>query len=942
MKKITIFLLFIIVALKLQGQSTTDLYQNEIDTKLQNIDKTPITSNILLDRVISISSIVDFNQQNRQDTTHYQHFKQVWYELYNASYTKNFVTMEEVKDKLYNKNYTRNTIPIGIINTEFHYGDAGTQNNPNINFNSSTETFSNIAGKTPFKKLQTTIISPLVEEIVGPTVMFKTDTFFKLYKNGKAIKTLVLNTNGNSYNLINNYNFTNANHTTTYSTSGIKNLKFIATFSDNTTKTSYGKLYVYLPSTALGKSNSTPLIDIFADSDLYFQGYDETKSYQGKNEYRIYYNDNSSTLDKPIIIVDGFDPGDTRKIEKTDDGHDENSPSIVQLMSYDHDNNPITKNKDLIEELNDDGYDVIVVNHPSYPVFKGSITTRTKIDGGSDYVERNAYVLISLIRKLKLQQQGTEEMVIIGPSMGGLITRYALAYMEQQLALTNDNAKWNHNTRLWVSFDSPHQGANVPIGIQHWLHFHSFNSAAKENLEDKINSPAAKQMLVHHHLSGSETPQGAPNFRNVFQNKLNQLGMPNNLRKIALNNGSIMGSKVGVSGQEILNTHIEPGIISQLAISYFTAGLFQFNGIYSNIYFAPHANTTGKVFDGRVSVRTLFWNWNLYRERDYSSPGILGSYDSAPGSYTDTQNILYNESKISNDFVKLFVRVNRDLLFKEHSFIPTKSALAYTGSNVLDEVIGTKNRFCTGETPFDSYFAPEDNEEHIFLTTENVDWLKKELDNNKQQPTVYKNFDSSSISGDLAVCDNKTNTYTLDIPNSCSGFNVTWSSSNNIDILYSTNNSVTVRPINGTNDITGHISAYIQEKNLTLDKFVWVGIPSPNFLSISKIGSYEFYANQWTKLKVVHPVPPLELMSNDPTYGLSYQWSVPNSQIRTFADTSTIDVNPFNTGQLNVGVKMQNQCGCTEYKYQLFNVQRPTGSGSGSGGGAVLTPIGKN
>jgi hypothetical protein len=276
MKKITFFLLFIIVALKLQAQATIALYQNEVDTKLQNIDKTPITSNILLDRVISISSITDFNQQSRQDTTHFQHFKQVWYELYNASYTKNFVTLEEVKDELYNKNYARNTIPIGIINTEFHYGDAGTQNNPNINFNTSTETFSNIAGKTPFKKLQTTIISPLVTRVAGNTIQFKTDHLFRLYKLGKQIKTLQLVTNGNIFNLISNYNFNTSTFSTTYSSSGIKTLRFNITYADNTTKTTYANVYVNMIATTLAKNstNTSELLPIEADDDLAFKGYE--------------------------------------------------------------------------------------------------------------------------------------------------------------------------------------------------------------------------------------------------------------------------------------------------------------------------------------------------------------------------------------------------------------------------------------------------------------------------------------------------------------------------------------------------------------------------------------------------------------------------------------------------------------------------------------------
>ena len=93
-------------------------------------------------------------------------------------------------------------------------------------------------------------------------------------------------------------------------------------------------------------------------------------------------------------------------------------------------------------------------------------------------------------------------------------------------------------------------------------------------------------------------------------------------------------------------------------------------------------------------------------------------------------------------------------------------------------------------------------------------------------------------------------------------------------------------------------------------------------------------------MKVVHPIPASEFMAEDPGYGLSYQWLVPNSQVRTFTYTSTLDVNPNCSGHLNLGVKMQNPCGCTEYQYQLFDVQRP--EGAGSNGGGILTPVGQN
>ena len=68
-------------------------------------------------------------------------------------------------------------------------------------------------------------------------------------------------------------------------------------------------------------------------------------------------------------------------------------------------------------------------------------------------------LLVELIKSINDQKVGDYENVVIGPSMGGLISRYALNYME--------SIGVDHETRLYVSFDTPHAGANVPIGFQH-------------------------------------------------------------------------------------------------------------------------------------------------------------------------------------------------------------------------------------------------------------------------------------------------------------------------------------------------------------------------------------------------------------------------------------------------------------------------------------------
>jgi len=107
---------------------------------------------------------------------------------------------------------------------------------------------------------------------------------------------------------------------------------------------------------------------------------------------------------------------------------------------------------DFANELLDRGYDVIYLNYE----YMGN------------YIENNAAVLRELlvdVNEAKLQnaaQYGIaiEQNIVLGYSMGGGIARYELARME------TENVP--HDTRLYISMDTPHKGANVPLGIQHF------------------------------------------------------------------------------------------------------------------------------------------------------------------------------------------------------------------------------------------------------------------------------------------------------------------------------------------------------------------------------------------------------------------------------------------------------------------------------------------
>jgi hypothetical protein len=77
------------------------------------------------------------------------------------------------------------------------------------------------------------------------------------------------------------------------------------------------------------------------------------------------------------------------------------------------------------------------------------------------YVQANAYMLQAVIAWVNTQKTAagsTSKNVVLGISMGGLVARYALADMEDRNV--------QHDTKLMITHDTPHQGANIPPSFQ--------------------------------------------------------------------------------------------------------------------------------------------------------------------------------------------------------------------------------------------------------------------------------------------------------------------------------------------------------------------------------------------------------------------------------------------------------------------------------------------
>ena len=117
---------------------------------------------------------------------------------------------------------------------------------------------------------------------------------------------------------------------------------------------------------------------------------------------------------------------------------------------------------------------------------------------GSDKIENNARLLEDLIAAVNLDKVlagSTETNVVIGYSMGGLVARYCLSDMYRRGMVSQ--------TPLLITHDSPHQGANIPLGIQYafqqihtslgWTNCFPHLDQAKAIFD----APATRQMLIY-------------------------------------------------------------------------------------------------------------------------------------------------------------------------------------------------------------------------------------------------------------------------------------------------------------------------------------------------------------------------------------------------------------------------------------------------------------
>ncbi|MEV0316952.1 esterase/lipase family protein [Streptomyces sp. NPDC050658] len=359
----------------------------------------------------------------------------------------------------------------------------------------------------------------------------------------------------------------------------------------------------------------------------------------------VYLADPEQGLRRPVILADGFNTGPTDPDFLWEGLERGEFPFISQLRARDR--------------------DVVILG----------------FEERSASILDNAAVARAAILEALARRNGSHPLTVGGFSMGGLVTRYALAKMEHE--------EEDHGTGLYFSYDSPHRGAWVPIALQAFAHYiRPLNAAFSE----QMNSPAARQLLWQHIAEWKDSPE-TDKERSEFLAELARVGgWPRRPRKIGVANGVRTGEGNG----------IDPGVRAFHGKGLAITG--------THLYSQPAGEDQ---LVAQLRVVTL-------RRPQILTTG-LPEIDGAPGGTLEGFGILADEL----NKIPAFIGLGSEADEREHCFVPTVSAIALRDVDTHDRLY---EPFAdTEQSELDAYRCASQNEGHTLVTEELCTWILDQL-----------------------------------------------------------------------------------------------------------------------------------------------------------------------------------------------------------------------
>ena len=493
--------------------------------------------------------------------------------------------------------------------------------------------------------------------------------------------------------------------------------------------------------------------------------------YNGKEilaQYSSYYIPGNSTLTRPFIVAEGLDPW------------------------------MLGRSADSVSNLG------VHLGHVTHSEFNQSYWAQSALCSYYDLIyvdwddslvdiKANAELLRRIILKVnqeKISSGSAENNIVMGQSMGGLVARYALRKMEL------DGEK--HETATYISHDSPHWGANVPLGamffIQQALSYaHGYEglislvdmftnnllSDAENTLCDVIHGESVKQMLVNYVNKEGRLDNDT---HNEWLQELARIGFPQKTENVAIVNGAHFDKDLYLGLESCLfhfDGYVQTKLYTDILKGIFGTGvallmwiaedeahaaaLLGFSPSRVNILAEINPLSTRKmgspisVLDVNYTKRFLWLfpkNYTIFSsEVDMPSVGLY--YDDFPGSLYSFSQFGGPVAPINEQgcFSNNLIEYSYDLrMGSKMMFIPTASALAIKANGKLTSADYYRDYYNdrplpVEDTPFDAYILAYDAQEHITISDSIASKLSVQLQTYIEGPDTLSSTANYTLAG---------------------------------------------------------------------------------------------------------------------------------------------------------------------------------------------------
>lgn len=631
----------------------------------------------------------------------------------------------------------------------------------------------------------------------------------------------------------------------------------------------------------------------------------------------------NGTLRKPFIVVEGFDPWELNEI--TGSTTDEQNIELGSITYKDFADSIYYNSKDEITpDALRNGYDLVYIDWYN----------------STEDIRANAELLIEIIREInrrKAEAGSSEKNVLMGQSMGGLIARYALKTME--------NEGESHEVSTYISHDSPHLGANVPVGAFYFVNqlfslsngyseavslLYNDLSGIEETIYNIMNSTAARQMMCNYLSPFSGSIDNS--VHQSWTDALEQLGFPEgddgeSIQNLSIVNGrayDITSSLVDSKYLFYLDGYLKSSVFTDLMASVLSSGLgfaiwpvlfileleelipgsflpgtSRFD-IHTEVWPALSGRIGQKISVLRVKyTKKFFWispkEYMLFSST-LNSPALSMYYDELPGSTFSIMDMSFSDSGIlgSYDFPLQFA--------DRFTFIPTASALAMNGNLTKSDY--TRDYYLNPpepqtETPFDAYYLSSLATGHTSINGTIFAWIADCLGSEISGPSHVVGEAEYSVSGHTD--------------------SVSWSTSDENIATIDGSGKLTATG-NGVVEIEA--KSYAFGKLFRKTKKVMVGFPDITIKTIfTSLKGYNFIINGID-------ADTKQLMADLASDGiLSYEWSIIDSDGEMTTEVSSSDefyYVPENDGAVTVAVRIIDTYGNKGTTYSdSFNLKVP-------------------